>query len=69
MQQIDSNVPVPSTRNTYSRLDELQVGQSTTYPVEQYTTLCAVIQYRTRRYNKKFTRRTEGDVVRVWRIS
>jgi hypothetical protein len=69
MQQIDSVVPVPSARNTYRGLDDLQVGQSTTYPVGQYITLCDVIQYRSRRYNKKFTRRTEGDVVRVWRIS
>ena len=37
MQQIDSKEPVPPARNTYSGLDDLEVGQSTTYPTSQYT--------------------------------
>jgi hypothetical protein len=64
---IDNHIPVPARAHKFVALDQLEVGQSTSFPNETLSSLCACMQYRQRRYGKKFTRRNEGDTVRVWR--
>ncbi len=60
---------MPVQRNDFAILDGLEVGESAAFPVGIYFKLSPVLTYRQKRDGKKFTRRTEGDVVRVWRVA
>lgn len=59
---------MPAQRNDFAILDALAVGESTAFPVGLYFKLSPVLTYRQKRDGKKFTRRTDGEVVRVWRV-
>jgi hypothetical protein len=70
MTTIDKNIPIPKPRNSkFSALDLLEVGDSTTFPLTDYNTLGPSIKFRADRYGKRFTRRTEDTLVRVWRVA
>jgi hypothetical protein len=68
---IDTDAPVPMQRKRHSfiELKTLQVGESLTYPMSAYDSLGALMARYQRRDGKKFVRRTEGDLIRVWRVS
>jgi hypothetical protein len=66
---IETSIPIPPRRRRFGELDQLEVGQSAAFPMSAYFTLCASIMHRQTRYGKQFTRRREGDSVRVWRVS
>src|ERR1017187_3278322 len=58
----------PASPTKFAALDKLEIGQSTTFPKVLYSSLCPSIQYRKQRYGKRFKRRVDGAVVRVWRL-
>ncbi len=64
---VETTIPIPSRAPKFGALDVLEVGQSTLYPLVDYSSLCAAITLRKNRWNKRFTRRTQGQFVRVWR--
>src|SRR5665647_2137276 len=53
--KIETTIPVPVSYKNYSLLDELAVGESTTFPLAVYNTLGSCITFRQRRFGKKFT--------------
>jgi hypothetical protein len=62
-------LPPDPYQTKFQELGMLEIGQSTTYPIVNYASVASSVTYLQRRYEKRFTRRTEGDVVRVWRIA
>jgi len=68
---IDTDAPIPMQRkrHSFAELKALQVGESLTYPMSAYDSLGALMARYQRRDRKKFVRRTEGDVIRVWRVA
>ena len=67
---IDTNIIPPNPYQTkFQELAMLEIGQSTTYPLVSYGSVCSSLTYHQRRYGKKFIRRTEGEVVRIWRVA
>lgn len=46
MAQSEITVPVPAPRKTFSELDELEPGQSITFPMATYSSLSAATGYR-----------------------
>ena len=64
------NVPIPDPVSKYPELDQLEVGEATTFGNEVNALgLYASITYRQQRYGKKFTRRTQDGIVTVWRTA
>ena len=53
--------------STHGKLDILEVGQSTTYRLSDYYALGSAIEFRRKRYARTYSRKTEGDRVRVTR--
>jgi hypothetical protein len=62
-------VPMPRGRHSFADLKTLQVGESQTYPMSAYDSLGALMARYQRRDGKRFVRRTEGDLIRVWRVA
>jgi len=68
IQPVEDGVPVPDRRK-YGFLDDLRVGESIVVTDINSPSLFACIQYRQKRYGKKFARRTVEGGVRVWRTA
>lgn len=69
---IEKNIPVPSRtgrRRVYAAVYDLEVGDSTVYPATSCSSLRPTVQYIQRMHGKRFTRRTEGNMVRIWRTA
>jgi hypothetical protein len=66
---IDNSIPLPCARTSFSDLDNLEIGESATYPLILRDSLSPSINYRQIKHGKKFIRRTCGGVIRVWRVS
>ena len=60
-------LPPPVSIGRFTGLDTLEVAQSITFPIALYDNICAAIQYRQHRTPKRFTRRSDGTTIRVWR--
>jgi hypothetical protein len=65
---IQTTVPLPGPTK-FGALDVLEIGESAIYPLIDYSSLCAAVTLRKTRRNKRFTRRTKGQFVRVWRTA
>jgi len=65
--EIEKDIPLPAARNSYLVLDDLQPGESVTFPLANYLCVNHAYCYRQRRDGRRFTRRIEGATVRVWR--
>jgi len=59
----------PAQKYSYAALKTLEVGESVTYPLECWDSIGPAMNRRWRLDRKKFVRRTEGDRIRVWRVS
>jgi hypothetical protein len=66
-QPIDTAIPLPPPYKKFAMLDRLEVGESVFYPLSEYNTLGSCITFRQRRSEKRYTRRTQDGVIRVWR--
>ena len=71
---IESHVPIPLKSSKGGRkikypVADLEVGDSFTVPIGMIGSLRSVVsRYAYNNPKRKFTTRTEGDRVRVWRI-
>jgi hypothetical protein len=67
---IEQGIPVPATVK-YRSLDKLQVGESALFAADGLNVggLLACIQYRQRRYGKRWTLRKVENGYRVWRTA
>ena len=66
--KIEKDIPLPEARNSYLILDDLQPGESVAFPLANYLCVNRAYCYRQRRDGRRFARRIEGTMVRVWRI-
>ena len=66
--KIETGIPVAITSTRYGFLDQLEPGESVLLTNVNISSLAACMQYRQKRYGKKFTRRTVESGVRVWRV-
>jgi hypothetical protein len=67
--KIEKGIPVATTSTRYGFLDQLEPGESALLTNVNISSLAACMQYRQKRYGKKFTRRTVESGVRVWRTA
>jgi hypothetical protein len=62
-------LPIPKARNSFSALDRLKVGDYATFPKSSYDSIGMAISIRGRTLGFKYTKRADGDIVRVWRTA
>ena len=67
--RIEKGIPVATNSTRYGFLDQLEPGESVLLANVNISSLAACMQYRQKRYGKKFTRRTVAGGVRVWRTA
>lgn len=66
---IIKNHPFPKANiKTYPELGLLEVGDATAFPKADYHNLNGAMSYLTLKTGKKFTRRTIGEEIVVWRL-
>lgn len=74
MTMIQKGLPVPPERpgrkpsGKYDAIAQLEAGDSVAFPLSEYGRVSTMLAYYGRRLDRKFTRRTEGQSVRVWRM-
>ena len=67
--KIEKGIPVAAASTRYGFLDQLEPGESVLLTNVNISSLAACMQYRQKRYGKKFTRQTVAGGVRVWRTA
>jgi hypothetical protein len=69
---IETGIPLPSPhqrRAAFPELDQLEVGESVSFDLGYRDRIINAVAYLQFSRNKKFARRTEGSLVRVWRLA
>ena len=61
--------PGPYRKNSFAALKTLGVNECISFPIASYYSLNSAIDRYGKALGVKFTRRREGDEVRVWRIA
>jgi len=67
--RIENGIPMASPPTKYGFLDQLEPGDSVLLTDVNLSSLAACMQYRQKRYGKKFARRAAEGGVRVWRTA
>jgi selenocysteine lyase/cysteine desulfurase len=67
--RIEKDIPIASPPTKYGILDQVEPGDSVLFTNMNFSSLAACMQYRQKRYGKRFVRRTVEGGVRVWRTA
>lgn len=67
-QTMTQTIPV-RPQLSFKMLDTLEIGESALLDLCYYDSLGSCLGWRRRRYGKTFTRKVEGQGVRIWRLT
>lgn len=74
MYEIEKGVPIPDNHNPYRKgitklLRTMSIGDSFTFPYKRASGIRSIATRVSAESNMRFTSRTEGELVRLWRVS